>query len=111
MLLSAYQDLELDGHTLDADSVMLLVENQQLKNQIVTLQERISRRTNQLPQGPDERYAAIMSRYRELAFSVEKSRQIEQLASAELAEDVEMAMLQALIEAERSRHGIKPSSQ
>jgi DNA primase len=110
MLLSAYQDLELGAHQLDADSLLLLVENQQLKNQIVTLQERINRRTTPLPQGPDERYAAIMSRYRELAFSVEKSRKIEQLASAELGEDEEMAMLRTLIEEERSRHGIKPDS-
>ena len=109
MLLSAYQDLDLAGHSLDADSVLLLVENEQLKNQIVTLQERIARRSNPLPSGPDQRYAAIMTRYRELAFSNEKSKKIEQLASAELPEDEEMAMLRAMIEEERARHGIKPN--
>ncbi len=110
MLLSAYQDLDLAGHSLDVDSVLLLVENEQLKNQIVTLQERISRRSGQLPQGPNERYAAIMIRYRELAFSADKTKRIEQLASAELAEDEEVAMLKAMIEEERTRHGIKPNA-
>lgn len=110
MLLSAYQDLEMAGHTLDIDALLLLVENEQLKNQIVTLLERINSRTTPLPQGPEERYAAIISRYRELAFSVEKSRKIQQLASAELAEDEEMAMLKALIDEERARHGIRPNA-
>lgn len=110
MLLSAYQDLDLAGHSLDADAVLLLVENEQLKNQIVTLQERIARRGTPLPLGPDERYAAIMTRYRELAFSSEKSKKIEQLASAELPEDEEMEMLRAMIEEERARHGIRPNA-
>lgn len=110
MLFSAYQDLEFSAHTLDVDSVLLLIENEQLKNQIVTLQERISRRGDRLPQGPDERYAAIMGRYHELAFSAEKSKRIEQLASAELEEDEEVAMLKAMIEEERTRQGIKPNT-
>ena len=44
MLLTAYQDLEFDGHQLDIESVLLLVENEQLKNQLVTLQERVRKR-------------------------------------------------------------------
>jgi hypothetical protein len=51
-----------------------------------------------------------MTRYRELAFSLEKTKKIEQLASAELEEDEEMAMLRTLIEEERTRHGIKPKT-
>lgn len=110
MLLSAYQDLDLAGHSLDIDSVLLLVENEQLKNQIVTLQERISRRSAPLPLNPDERYAAIMKRYRELAFSQERTRKIEKLKSAVLPEDEEVAVLQALFEEEKSKHGIRSDS-
>jgi DNA primase len=108
MLLSAYQDLDLAGHSLDVDSVLLLVENELLKNHIVTLQERVRQRAGKLPQSSEDRYAAIMLRYRERAFSVEKTRQIEQLASAALAEDEEVALLKAMIDQERTRHGIKP---
>ena len=111
MLLSAYQDLDLAGHSLEIDSVLLVVENEQLKNQIVTLQERIGRRSAPLPQNAEERYAAIMRRYRELAFSLAQTRKIEQLASAALPEDEEVAVLQALIEEERSKHGIRPNTQ
>jgi DNA primase len=108
MLLSAYQDLDFAGHSLDIDSVLLVVENELLKNQIVTLQERVRGREGKLPASPEDRYAAIMTRYRERAFSAEQTKQIEKLASAELAEDEEVALLKALIEQERTRHGIKP---
>ena len=54
MLLSAYQDLELQGHNLDVDSILLLVENEALKNQIVTLQERVLEKAGKLPESPEE---------------------------------------------------------
>jgi DNA primase len=107
MLLSAYQDLDLAGRRLEIDAVLSLVENASLKNQIVTLQERLREREGQFPQSPEQRYASIMMRYRERAFSVEQSKQIEKLASAELAEDEEVALLRSLINQERQRHGIK----
>jgi DNA primase len=110
MLLSAYQDLELAGKSLHIDSVLLLVENELLKNQIVTLQERVIERAGKLPESPEDRYTSIMTRYRERAFSAEKTKQIEKLASASLAEDEEVALLKALIDEERVRHGIKTES-
>ncbi|MGI9472413.1 MAG: DNA primase [Rubripirellula sp.] len=107
MLLSAYQDLDLNGHSLDIDSVLLLVENESLKSQIVTLQERVRDHAGKLPLKPEDRYAAIMNRYRERAFAAEQSKQIEQLASASMDEEDEVALLQALIDETRNRHGIK----
>ena len=107
MLLTAYQDLEFDGHQLDIESVLLLVENEQLKNQLVTLQERVHKREGELPQTAEQRYNAVMSRLRDLAFSNEQSRKIEQLASELLPEDEEVAILEAMIAQARSKHGIE----
>lgn len=107
MLLSAYQDLDLAGHSLDVDSLLLLVENEQLKNQIVTLQERVRQHAEKLPETAEDRYTAIMTHYRERAFAAEKSKQMEMLASASLDEDEEDAMLKALFDEERPRHGTK----
>ncbi|MEC8473215.1 MAG: toprim domain-containing protein, partial [Planctomycetota bacterium] len=107
MLLSAYQDLEFDGHQLDIESVLLLVENEQLKNQLVTLQERVHKREGELPQTAEQRYNAVVSRLRDLAFSNEQSRKIEQLASELLPEDEEVAILEAMIAQARSKHGIE----
>ena len=53
---------EFDGHQLDIESVLLLVENEQLKNQLVTLQERVHKREGELPQTAEQRYNAVMSR-------------------------------------------------
>ncbi|WP_246152013.1 DNA primase [Rubripirellula reticaptiva] len=107
MLMTAYQDLELAGRDLDADSLLLLVENEQLKNQIVTMQERVRDREGKLPETPEERYTMIMTRYRERGFSIEQKTQIEKLASASMDEDEEMALLNRLIEEDRQRRGIK----
>lgn len=107
MLLSAYQDLEFDGHQLDIDSLLLLVENEQLKNLLVTLHERVQRRGTSLPQTADERYNAVMLRLREFAFSHEQSKKIEQLASELLPEEEEVAILEAMIAEARSKHGIQ----
>ena len=110
MLLTAYQDLELDGHCLDADSILLLVENDALKNQIVTLQERVAERSGKLPESAEDRYAAILSRFREREISDEQDRQIEKLASASMPEDDEDALLKAIVEKARLQQGIRNDS-
>lgn len=108
MLLSAYQDLELAGHSLDIDSILLLIENEALKNQVVTLQQRIADRIDEKPAPADQRYAAIMTRYRDRAFAIEQKRQIEKLQSAELQEEEEVEMLKAMLESQRARHRSEP---
>ncbi|TWU65793.1 DNA primase [Crateriforma conspicua] len=107
MLLSAYQDLDLAGRDLDVDSLLLMVDNEQLKNQIVTLQHRVGLRSGQSSEDADRRYTAIITRYREREFESEKTRQIERLASATLDDDQELALLKELLEAERFRQGIE----
>jgi DNA primase len=107
MLLSAYQDLDIAGHELDADSLLLLIENDQLKNSIVTLQERIASRVAELPESPEERFAAIIAFYRKNELAAEKNKQIELLASASMEESEEDAMLKAMIEEQRTQQGIK----
>ncbi|WP_047814074.1 DNA primase [Rhodopirellula islandica] len=103
MLLSAYQDLDLQGRDLDVDSVLVLLENDFLKNQIITLQERIEQRAGHVLDEPHLRYTAILTRFREREFDAEKSRQIAKLQSASLPEDEELAMLEQLFAAERIR--------
>ncbi len=104
MLLSAYQDLDFAGLDLDARSLSLVVENEPLKNIIVTLEHRAAERADKVDQTSEERFTAIMTRYREREFSAEKDRQIEQLESAAMPEHEEDAMLKAIFEQERARH-------
>ena len=111
MLLSAYQDLELAGRDLDADSVLLLLENDYLKSQVVTLQNRVQDREGKVGSSAEQRYTAIYSRYQERQSDAETTRRISQLESQKLSEDEETAMLEEMFQKEsmkqRQRHGIK----
>lgn len=106
MLLSAYQDLDLQARNLDADSLLILLENESLKNEVISLLERIEQRQAQTDisiDAPADRYAAILTRYHEREFAAEKSRQIQKLKTAVLPEDEELAVLEQLFAAERIR--------
>ncbi|WP_404309791.1 DNA primase [Neorhodopirellula lusitana] len=104
MLLSAYQELDLAGSDLDAASLLTLIDNEFLKDQVTTLQKRVEALGDRMIDEPEDRYKSILTRFREREFELEKSRQIKKLESASLPEDEELAMLQQLIAAERLRH-------
>lgn len=104
MLLSAYQDLDLQQRELDVESLLTLIENDFLKNQIINLQSRVDSRGDHMVNEPHERYTSILTCFHEREFELEKTRQIEKLASASLPEDEELAMLEQLFAAERLRH-------
>jgi DNA primase len=110
MLLSVYQDLDLAGRELRIDSLLLAIENESLKNVVVTLQERIAERDGKMMIESSQQYAALLTRYREREWSVEQTRQIAKLQSSTMAEDEELALLQEILEAERTRQGAKTSS-
>ena len=104
MLLSAYQDLELAGRDLDVDSVLLILENEYLKNQVVSLENRVQQRQGKSIQTAEDRYASIMQRYRQRESDAEKTRQIARLETASMPPDEEDALLKELFDAERVRH-------
>ncbi|MFG0261900.1 MAG: DNA primase, partial [Novipirellula sp. JB048] len=106
MLLSAYQDLDLEGRELDLESLLSILENEDLLEQVAALEERVRHREGQAIQTTAERYAGVILRYREREFSAEKTRQIAKLASSGLAESEEEALLKELFDAERARHEI-----
>jgi len=110
MLFSAYQDLELAGRNLDVESLLLVIENEQLKNEIITLQERRERRSTTLPDTSEQRFAEIMVRYRHRALDLECDREIDLLQSATMDEDDEVAKLEAMIGRLRDHHGISSQS-
>ena len=88
----------------------MLVENDALKNQIVTLQERVAERAGKLPESAEDRYAAIVSRLREREMADEQDRQIKQLASASMPENDEDALLKAIVEKARLQQRIRNDS-
>ena len=109
MLLSAYQDLDLAGREMDTDNLMLLLENDDLKNQVVTLQNRVQDREGKLNQTPQERYLAVVAKYAERKTKAEASGIIQKLETTALQEDEETELLKQIFEAEKMRQGINPN--
>lgn len=111
MILSAYQDLDLAGRDLDVSSLLLLIENEQLKNEIVSLEQRVEQRLNSMKEKEtyvsepaETRYSTIITRYHQREFAAEKNRQIAKLETTVLPEDEELALLKEMFEAEQVRH-------
>ena len=106
MLLSAYQQLDLMGRDLNVESLMLLLENDTLKNEVVTLQFRLSQRSGKSVQSPQSRFTSVLQRYQERTEQAEKRRQIAQLETSTLDEIEELELLKQLFESEKHRQQI-----
>lgn len=104
MLLSAFQELDFDGKELTVDCLLVVLENDGLKNQVVTMLQLAERRSGKSETDAREVYNAILLRYADRHDSLQRNDQIKQLAAAELDEADEMKMLQAMFEQERKRH-------
>ena len=100
MLLSAYQDLDLRGMPLDGNALFSVLENEQLKNAVASIQFRVDERRESRTDTPHHRYADILNRYRDL---IEKVREIEQVGQSLLAEQDEDELLRKLFAEEIQR--------
>ena len=107
MLLDAYQRMEMEGLELGADKLLLFLENEFLKNQVVTFITRVEDSEGRVIGSAEERYGTILARYHERDSKVERSKQIAELQATDLEPEQEDALLQQLIDAERQRRGIK----
>lgn len=105
-LLSAYQLLELEGASLDVRDVILAIEDEFLKNQLVAMDERVQAKSEAITQSVEERFNSILNRYRELEHKAETERHLVQLDQGAMPEDEATLLLQELFAAQRVRHGI-----
>ena len=87
--------------------VCLLLENDFLKNEIVTLQFRLTQREGKIAQSAEETIHVFDRAVRSNAkTAAEKHRQIAKLESASLDENEELEVLKQLFEGEKSRQQI-----
>ncbi|MEM0927175.1 MAG: toprim domain-containing protein, partial [Planctomycetota bacterium] len=108
MILAAYQELDLQGRELDVESLLLLLENDFLKNEVVTLQFRLSKRGEKLSLNAEARYEALLRQYQQRESRAEQQRQIAQIESSALGESEELELLKQLFDGERHRHESDP---
>ena len=107
MLLSVYQDLEMEGVELDASAVLGRTVNESLKNQFATLIERSDAPESAAAGEPDnaeQRYASLMERFEREAARVDAQRIIRDLAGVGLDDAAEDAKLAELFARQKANH-------
>lgn len=108
MLMQVYQDLELHGKELDLATVLLSVENEQLKNIIVGLDEAIQQRAEFITQPCQQRLADVLQRYHRSQATAETQRQLALLEASRSDDDSAAELLSDIIAAQRLQMGIRP---
>ncbi len=107
LLLDAYQRLEVDGHDLDLNSLLLVVDEPHLKSTLVELDQRVRDRCERVQQLPvEDRWVMIARRFQSVDLSRTADRQLAHLESNQLEAEEELEILQQLLEAQRARHGL-----
>ena len=99
--------MELASRPLDGEALLLFVENDRLKNEIVTIQDRIAQRRDPLPDTPNQRLHGLVAYYHGQISRSESERVIDELKSAALDEEEELARLHAIVERNRAAHQAK----
>ena len=102
MILAAYQELDLDGRDLNVETLLLLLENDALKNEVVTMQFRLARREGRVTQSPEQRFQSVLKQYHDRQERAENQRKIAQLESSSLDEAQELELLKQLFDSEKT---------
>ncbi|XZE51935.1 DNA primase [Planctomycetaceae bacterium SH139] len=105
-LLRAYQSQEFAGLSLDVRDLMLTIENETLKNQLVAMDSRVQEKSGTATQSPEMRFSSILERYRAFQVQAETRQRLAQLDQGTVPEDVQLDVLGELFAAQRLRHGM-----
>ncbi len=108
MLMRVYSDLEMQGHELDLQSLLLGVEDERLKSLLVGLDESIQQREGFATQPFDLRFGGLLERYRRLQSTVDSQRQLSQMEADVADIDSATQLLGDIIAARRIQQGLKP---
>ncbi|WP_419580384.1 DNA primase [Stieleria magnilauensis] len=106
MILAAYQELDLQGRELTVETLLALIENEFLKNEVVTMQFRLAQREGKITQSPEQRFQSLLEQFHRRENIAEKHRQIAKLESLALDENEELDLLKQLFDREKDRQQI-----
>jgi DNA primase len=107
MLLAVYRDLELEGRDLDFHSVLNAIDNEPLKNQLVTLDASIQRRADFASPPLADRYVELLKRFQATQSRVDSRRKLAKLESQSLNEDEAALLFETILEEQRIQRGLK----
>jgi len=101
-------DLELEGHALDFESVMLATEDAGLKSVLVSIEEHATRKTPLSLMTADERLHSLCERLSSQDDKAQRRSQIQSLETKQLDEETSLDLLNNIVQQARMRHGLFP---
>lgn len=107
MLLATYRDLDLEGRDLDFATVLMAMDSEPLKTQLVTLDESIQRRADFVSPAPFERYSSLLKRFQTTQSRIEATRKLAKLENPALDDEEAARILQGIIESQRTQQQLK----
>lgn len=105
-LFQLYRELELQGYQLDFATVMNGTEHEGLKNQLVSLDEAMQKRSGFMTLSSQERYKNLLNRFQQSQTHVDSRRKLAKLEDQSLDDDEAARLLDSIIKAQRAKHGI-----
>ncbi len=105
-LFQLYRELELEGYQLDFATVMNATEHEGLKNQLVSLDEAMQKRSGFMTLSSQERYKNLLNRFQQSQTHVDSRRKLAKLEDQSLDDDEAARLLESIIKAQRAKHGI-----
>lgn len=107
LLLAVYRDLEIEGRDLEFNSVMMAIDSEPLKNQLVTLDASIQRRADFVSPPLAERYASLLKRFQAAQAKVDGTRSLARLQNTDLNDDEAAKILKRIIDTQRTQQGLR----
>jgi len=107
LLLAVYRDLEIEGRDLDFNSVLMAMESEALKNQLVTLDSSIQRRADFVSPPLAERYASLLKRFQAAQAKVDGTRSLARLQNQDINDEEATKLLKSIIDSQRTQQGLQ----
>jgi DNA primase len=105
-MLETYHELELDGHSLEFDSVLVTLEDPSLKSLMVTLYEQAQVKQQFVRDTPEQRLRVLTQRLGQQQEELQRRRQLSLLEDGGLDDETELNLLSDFIRQARQSHGL-----
>lgn len=105
-MLEAYHQLEIEGYSLEFDSVLVTLEDPSLKSLMVTLYEQAQVKQQFVKDTPEQRLRVLTQRMGQRQEELQRRRQLSQLEDGGLDDETEMNLLSDFIRHARQSQGL-----
>jgi DNA primase len=110
-IFQLYLDLELVGHALDFESVLVATEDSDMKSVLVSIEDHASRKSPFANMTPEQRLHSLCERLTRHDDKAQRRIQIQSLERKQLDEMAELQLLHDIVQQARVRHGFFPNQE